>query len=262
MGAVTNARRGLLPLPLVDRPGAAPRDVLSPFAERARPTGALAVRAAAPGGDGVALVGARRVFEEAGSEPSAIAAASASVLWAAMWAAGMSAEEMADYSLSWRPEGALGVQWIGVPRLAASALRGFSGLARGAALESLFPRQVWRMCAGETEIPLHTVGYDIDARRVEPLGSEATPELTLGELALIAVTPPRRGEAVRVEGAFVTAPERKEALRALPAAPDALELPAGDGGFYDLFLDRRRWPELIRAGYAYTSTRVPIVSQL
>jgi NTE family protein len=260
-GALVNARRALLPLPLVDRPGSPPRDLFPPPAGGPDLETGPGVAGQAAGGAAVAMVGAARAFEETGVRPAAISACSASVLWGAMWAAGMSAEEMADYSLGWRPEGSLGVQWTGLPRLAVSAVRGFGGLARGAAVEQLFPRHVWHMSAGETEVALHTVALDIDADRLVPLGSEATPELTLGELARVAVTPPRRAEAVRIEGRFYAdggAVDPLSARRTLDelGVEDVLELPGGGGGFYDLFLDRRGWPEHIRAGYAATGRRL------
>jgi NTE family protein len=236
VGILTNARRTLLPLPLVDRPAAAPRDVLPPFAEHSSRAGGVSVASTASGGSAVAMVGMARAFEEARLRPEAISVSSAAALWGAMWAAGMTADEMADYSLSWRPESALGVQWAGLPRLGISAVRGFGGLARGEALERLFPRHVWRMSASETEIPVRTVARDIDRDRLEVLGSEATPDLTLGELVRVAVAPPRRGEAVRVEGRFYGS--------------------SREPAFYDLFLDRRRWPELIRDGYAATRKRL------
>ena len=257
VGLVTNARRGLLPLPLVDRPGPVPGDVLPTRVRRAPMRGRVAVAAAAPGGAAVGLIGVARVFEEAGSRPAEVAACSASVLWAVMWAAGMSSDEMVDYSLGWRPEGALGVQWVGLPRLAVSAVRGFSGLQRGAALEQLFPRHVWRMCASETEFPVRVLARDLDTGRSEWLGTEETPDVTLGELARVAVTPQRRSEAVRIEGGFLVDAADPEAVRAELDADEVIAPPAGGGGFYDLFLDRRAWPDHIRAGYDATRTRRP-----
>src|SRR6059058_5532668 len=79
-------------------------------------------------------------------------------------------------------------------------MRGFTGLAKGDALAQLFDRRLWHMSAGETDIGLHTVVYNIDRGRVEYFGSRETPELTLGELARIAVALPLVVEAVRVEG--------------------------------------------------------------
>src|SRR5205085_7002133 len=150
------------------------------------------------GGRTVALIGVARAFEEARIEPALVSACSGSVLWAAMWAAGLSAREMADFSLSWRPQDYLGIQWARAPRAAIAAARGFTGIAKGRALESLFDRRLWHMTAGETEFPLRTLVYNVSRRRLETFGSEQTPDLRLGELARIAVA--RGADAVRVEG--------------------------------------------------------------
>src|SRR5690242_12960737 len=92
------ARRALLPLPVIDRPPHVPTDVLPPF--HARPLHALEGRRVAliaGGGSGacVALIGVRRAFEEAGIEPELIVSCSGGTIWGSMWAAGMSAQEMA-----------------------------------------------------------------------------------------------------------------------------------------------------------------------
>jgi predicted acylesterase/phospholipase RssA len=152
--------------------------------------------------------------------------------------------------------------------------------------------------------------YNLDRARLEEFGSEQTPELSLGELARVAVAGPSAGEAVRVEGDLyvdgsVLDPfpaerfaaddgfDRVFALNAsLPPGLDGagerhrgadserrlrlaqqLELarrtrerlgerltliepltdrPGTGSPFYDLFLDRRRWPDLMRAGYERT----------
>jgi NTE family protein len=249
LGFLLNARQALLPLPLVDRAPAPPGDVLPPFAARRDPSLARRRLVAADGSArSVGLIGVARVFEEAGVRPAGITACSASAWWGAMWAAGCSAEEMTESVLSWRPEAHLGVQWTGLPRLTVSALRGFSGLEKADALEALFDRRTWRMSSGSTEFPFHVLAHDLDRGGYEVLGSETTPELTLGELVRVAAALPRKSEAVRIEGRFYV-----DAASAPGFAPGRL----GDGelvgrapwDFYGLFLDRRRWPELIRAGY-------------
>src|SRR5437763_8974802 len=170
-----HAREALLPLPLVDRRRTPPpADEVFPPLEP-RPVPALEgkrIGVVGSGGSGacVALVGVARAFEEAGIRPAAISACSGSALWSAMWAAGLSAQDMAEFSLSWRPQDYLDIQWTRLPRFALSALRGFTGLAKGEALARLFDRRLWHMSAGETEFPLHTVVYNIDYGRVEYFG--------------------------------------------------------------------------------------------
>src|SRR3954469_12977049 len=200
-GFIVNARRTLLPLPLVDRPSRPPRPVFA--STRARPALALrdkqvALAGGAGGGRTVALIGVARAFEEARVEPALVSACSGSVLWGAMWAAGLSAREMADFSISWRPQDYLGIQWTRAPRAAIAAARGFSGIAKGRALESLFDRRLWHMTAGETEFPIRTLVYNLGRRRLETFGTEQTPDLRLGELARIAMA--SEADPVRVEG--------------------------------------------------------------
>lgn len=279
-GFIVNARKTLLPLPVIDRPGAHPRQVFPPT--RARPAVALqgkpiAVAGGAGGGRTVALIGVARAFEEARVQPSLVAACSGSVLWASMWAAGLSAREMADFSLSWRPQDYLGIQWARAPRAALAAARGFTGIAKGRALESLFDRRLWHMTAGETEFPLRTLVYNLTRRRVEIFGTEHTPELRLGELARIAMA--REGEPVRVEGNLYVdgaSIEPQPATRLMldrfhhvfaldvtgrgdVRGDDRLtviepfdDLVSSGMDLYDLFIDRRRWPERMLSGYRAT----------
>jgi predicted acylesterase/phospholipase RssA len=276
-GFLLNARRTLLPLPLVDRPQPQPRAVFP--SSRARPALALrgkrvAVAGGAGGGRTVALIGVARAFEEARVEPALVSACSGSVLWAAMWAAGLNAREMADFSLSWRPEDYLGIQWARAPRAAIAAARGFAGIAKGRALESLFDRRLWHMTAGETEFPIRTFVYNVSRSRLETFGTEHTPDLRLGELARIAMA--SEAEPVRVEGNLYVDGARIEpqpATRLMIERVDhvfALDV-SGRGAvrpddrltpiepfddlvssgmdLYDLFIDRRRWPDLMLAGY-------------
>ena len=317
LGFLRNARRALLPLPIVDRPDPVRADVFPPFESRpALRLRGKRVGVVGSGGSGacVTLVGVARAFEEAGIRPAAISVCSGSALWGAMWAAGLSAAEMAEFSLAWRPQDYLDIQWGRLPRFALSAMRGFTGLAKGQALRRLFDRRLWHMAAGETEIPLHTMAFNMDRGRLEHFGSKATPDLTLGELVRIAVALPMLVEAVRVEGDLYVDGGVVDAFPAEPLIEDGrfdnvfglnVLLPPGleaedisgwdarrlgflDAGhqiamsghlelarrsrrrlgkrltliepvepseargfaFYDLFLDRRRWPELMRRGYA------------
>ena len=276
-GFVLNARRTLLPLPVVDRPRPSPRAVFP--SSRARPALALrgkqvAVAGGAGGGRTVALIGVARAFEEARVEPVLVSACSGSVLWAAMWAAGLSAREMADFSMSWRPEDYLGIQWARAPRAAVAAARGFSGLAKGRAVEQLFDRRLWHMTAGETEFPIRSLVYNLTRRRLETFGTRETPDLRLGELARIAVA--GESEPVRVEGNLYVDGgriEQQPATRLMldrfdhvfaldvsgrgdVRADDRLtpiepfdDLVSSGMDLYDLFIDRRRWPDMMLAGY-------------
>ena len=311
------ARRALFPLPLVDRPPRIDADVLPPF--QRRPIRALAgkrIALIAGGGAGacVSLVGVRRAFEEAGVEPELISACSGGTIWGSMWAAGMSAEEMVDFSLSWRLEDYLDVQWAKVPRYVVSALKGFTGLAKGAAIQRTFDEQFGGLTVGELSIPLMSIVYDMDRGVVDYFGSESRPDLTVGRLVRIAIALPVMIESVDVDGHlyvdggiidllpaepvlrdgpfdhvfainFMLPPQLEPedisgwterpmgVLRASRQAEQGFQLELarrtrralGDRltvvdaadhrllrgpAFYDLFIDRSRWPALIREGHA------------
>ena len=317
LGFLRRARRALLPLPLIDRPQPVDADVFPPFA--ARPIAELEgkrVALIASGGSGacVALVGVARAFEEAGIEPAFISACSGGAIWGAMWSGGMSAQEMAEFSLRWKPEDYLDIQWRHLPRFLLSALRGFTGLAKGEAIERLFDERLYGRTAGELEIPLATIVWDMDLGRLEYFGTEDTPEVTVGELVRIAIALPLFIESVPVRDHLYVDGGIVDVFPAEPVIVRAEEfdhvfgvnfiLPAGFQGsditgwhdevggilkasrqlqqgnqlelarrsartlgdrltmieatdpsivegvaFYDLFIDRSRWPELIRSGY-------------
>src|SRR3954447_3396479 len=318
---LVRARRALFPLPGVDRRAPVTADVFPPFEARPLPRfegERVAMIAGGGAGACVSLIGVRRAFEEAGIEPQLIVSCSGGTIWGAMWAAGMSAQEMADFSLGWKLEDYLDIQWAKVPRYTAAALKGFTGLAKGAAIERTFDERFGSLKAGELEIPIAPIVYDMDRGRVDYFGTESTPELTIGRLVRIAIALPAFIEAVDVgghlyvdggiidllpaepilrDGGFdhvfgvnfmlpsqlepdditgwndrpmgVLAASRQaeqgfqlelarrtqralgEHLTVIDAAdPRLLRGPA----FYDLSIDRSRWPELVRAGYERTTT--------
>lgn len=204
VGFLRRARRALFPLPLIDgAPEADASRVFPPLHPRPIETLAgkrVAVVASGGGGAAVSLIGVARALEEAGLEPAEIVGCSGGAIWGSMWASGMTAQEMADFSLRWRPEDYLDVQWLKVPRFALSALRGFTGLAKGEAIERLFDERVQGMRCAETPIPLKTIVYNMDLGRVEYFGTEGTPDVTVGHLVRVAIALPLFIESVPVHG--------------------------------------------------------------
>ena len=219
---------------------------------------------------------------------------------------------MADFSLRWKPEDYLDVQWLKLPRLALSAMRGFTGLAKGEAIEQLFDRRLFGMSAGEAPIPFTSIVWNMDLGKLEYFGTHTTPEVPLGELVRIAIALPlfiesvQVGEHLYVDGGIVDvfpaepviegdfdhvfganfmlppgfegedisgwkdrvggileasrqlqqggqmelARRSKETLGERLTLIDATDHSIVNGiAFYDLFIDRERWPELMREGY-------------
>jgi NTE family protein len=224
-----HARGVFLPLPLIDRPQPIDSDVFPPL--RSRPIHALKdkrIGVIASGGGGcVSMIGVARAFEEAGIEPAMYSASSGGTIWGAMWAAGMSAQEMADFSLSWRAEDYLDVQWARIPRFALSALKGFTGLMKGRAIEHLFNERLWSMPVGDTVFPITSIVYNMDLGTVEYFGTEQMPELTIGELVRIAIALPLFIESVPVNGHLYVDGGTVELFPAQPALQD--------GGFDHIF---------------------------
>ncbi len=198
------ARRALLPLPLIDRPEEVDASqVFPPFTERPAlelEGKRVALVVSGGGGAAVALAGVRRAFEEAGVEPAEIVSCSGGAIWGSMWAGGMSAQEMAEFSLSWRPRDYLDVDWLALPRYALSALRGFTGIAKGEAIERLFDRRLRDMRCGDTPIPITTIVYNMDLGTVEYFGTARTPDVPIGHLVRVAIALPLFIESVPVHG--------------------------------------------------------------
>ena len=315
-----HARRALLPVPLIDRPQKLPSDVFPPFRRRrATALRGKHVAVVASGGAGacVALIGVARAFEEADLRPELISGCSGGGMFGSLWAAGLSAQEMADFVLSWQPERYLDPQWLRLPRFAFTALRGFTGAIKGEAVERLFNERFGGLTAGELPIPLATIVCNTDLGVVEYFGTKTTPELEIGRLVRITIALPAFIEAVAVRGHLyvdgglvdllptqpviehgpfdhvfginfmlpeglnpddVTGWHQKPmgivrasrgvqqayhvefARRARRELGDTLTIidaadPALCRGvwLYDLFIDRSRWPELIRTGYERTT---------
>lgn len=204
IGFLRRARRALLPLPIIDRPQQVDASgIFPPFESRPIPElqgKRVALVVSGGGGAAVSLIGVARAFEEVGVEPSEIVGCSGGAIWGSMWAAGMSAQEMADFSLAWKPEDYLDIQWLSLPRFALSALRGFTGLAKGEAIERLFDERLWGMRCGDTEIPITTIVYNMDLGTIEYFGTTRTPDVSVGHLVRVAVALPLFIESVSVHG--------------------------------------------------------------
>ncbi len=315
-----HARRALLPLPLIDRGPRPSGDVFPPFRRRPIRTMAgkrVAVVASGGGGAAVSVIGAARAFEEAGLEPELICGCSGGGLFSSLWAAGLSAQEMADFVLSWEPERYLDPRWLRLPRFVLTALRGFSGVMKGEAVEQLYNERFGSTSVGELPIALATIVYNADRGLIEYLGTHTTPEVSLGRVVRITIALPPFIEAVEVRGHLYVdggvvellptqpvldygpfdqvfglnfmLPERltpaditgwhrrrmgivlatrelqqayhvefarraKRELGDLLTIIDTADPGLCRGGWLmDLFIDRSRWPELIRTGYERTT---------
>jgi NTE family protein len=236
----------------------------------------------ASGGSGAtaAVVGVRRAFEDAGLEPAVITAASGSVLFASLWACGLSAEEIGQFWLSLFPRDYVDPSWRAVARRALHRFRGTHGLVRGAAIERAFHHRIGSIRLGETRIPFAAAVHNLDAGRVELLSSRRTPELPVARVARIAIAVPT--EVGPDELARPWSAAGSGVVDVLPTEPlddeDPLHLVIGTSSyvepapcdlgdrlellepvshehvhaahFYESFLDRRQWRRYMLAGRA------------
>jgi NTE family protein len=190
--------RALAPLPQAQPPRApvfAPREPL-----RVRALEGKRIGLVASGGSGAtaALCGIRRALEEASLDVVALSACSGSVLFATLWAAGLSSDQMARFWLDLAARDYVDPDWRALARAPFSRFRGYGGLLRGTAIEQRYRDRFGDLALGETKIPLSAVVWNIDLNRVEYIGSRATPELGLAQAARVAISIPVFVEPVRL----------------------------------------------------------------
>ena len=183
-----------------------------PFAVPALADQRIAVVASGGSGATAAVVGVRRAFEEAGVEPVIISACSGSVLFASLWACGLSAEEIARFWLEIPTSDYVDPDWRALGRGVLHRFRGTTGLLRGEAIERTFRRRLGARTLGETRIPFAAVVWNIDENRVEYLSTRHTPDLEIARVARIAISIPIMVEPVQIGATWF-----------------------GDGGIVDIF---------------------------
>lgn len=183
-----------------------------PFAVPALAGQRIAVVSSGGSGATAALVGVQRAFEEAALEPVVISGCSGSVLFASLWACGLSADEIARFWLEIPTSAYVDPDWSAVARGALHRFRSTTGLLRGDAIEETFRRRLGDRTLGETKIPFAAVVWNIDDNRVEYLSTWRTPELAVARVARIAISIPIMVEPVQLGSAWY-----------------------GDGGIVDIF---------------------------
>lgn len=186
----------------------APEPIAVPGLARRR----IAIVASGGSGATASIVGVRRAFEEAGIEPVLLSACSGAVLFASLWACGLSAEDIAQFWLDMPTSDYVDPDWRGAMRGALHRFRGTTGLLRGEAIERSFRRRLGDRTLGQTAIPFAAVVWNIDDNRVEFLSSHRTPDLPVARVARIAISIPIMVAPVQIGTAWY-----------------------GDGGIVDIF---------------------------
>ena len=262
----------LLPIPGIDRPDRPGAYVLPSL--RRRPIKSLAKqRIALIGGAGacVSLIGVPRAFEEAAVEPAPISACSGGAIWESMWAAGLSAQATADFSVSWR----LAVGEFPIPFTSivydmdrgrvdyfGTASRPELPIGRLVHIAMALPGFIESV---EVDGHLYVDGGIIDLLPAQPILRDGAFDHVF---AVSFMLPPqlepeditgwqnRRMGFLRASRPAEQGSHLEFADRMRRALGDTLTvIDASDNqllrgpAFYDLFIDRSRWPELIRGGY-------------
>ena len=195
-------RRTLLPLP-TDREPTLQADPFPSFKRLGLPRlRRLKVAVVVSGGSGAtaSVVGVQRVFEEAGIRPTAIAASSGAVLFAALWACGLDAAAIARFWLTLPRSGYVDPDWKSLVRSAGRALGGWAGLLRGEALEKSVRALIGDVRLGDTAFPFSMPAWNVDLNRVEILGSRTTPKVPVAVAMRVAVAIPIFVEPVQMGG--------------------------------------------------------------
>jgi NTE family protein len=187
---IDDARRALVPLPFDARP-----DPASPFPPIELPAVSAnqpSVALLATGGSGAlaSVVGVARALEEHGRRPSLISLCSGSALFGFPIAAGISADDVATFSLGLRPDDYVDVDWPRLALLGPTLGRGFAGIIRGERLEATYRTLLGDITLAEMPIPAYAPIWNVEENRVEFLGPRTYPRVTVARAIRMAVSLP------------------------------------------------------------------------
>ncbi len=156
----------------------------------------------ATGGSGAlaSVVGAARALEEAGVRPAVISLCSGSALFGFPVAAGIPAEEVAEFVLAFEPADYVDVDWRRLASLAPTAGRGFAGIIRGERIEATYRRLLGDMTLAELEIPAYAPVWSIEKNRLDYIGPRTHPGLTVARAIRMAIALPLFVEPVALGG--------------------------------------------------------------
>ncbi len=201
-GLLTDAARAALALP----PGPVsveerqPFPPIQPYSTQVAKGQRIALAATGGSGAMASLVGAARALEEAGLHPSVYSLCSGSALFGFPLAAGLSAEEVADFTLGLLPRDYVDLDWSRLLRLALTAGRGFAGVIAGDAIEDTYRWLLGDMTLGDLPIPAYAPIWNVEQNRVEFIGPQTYPKLSVARAVHMAVALPLFIQPVEFNG--------------------------------------------------------------
>jgi NTE family protein len=192
-GFLNTIRRSLVTLPF-EKPAAIETH---PFPEPGRRRLDAALRGrrfalVATGGSGAlaSVVGVWRALEESGMQPDVVSVCSGSSLFGFPLAAGLPAEEVAEFTLSLRTEDYVDVNWPGLASVLIAGGRGFARMVLGERIEQTYRRLVGDMTLGELPIPCYAPIWNIEENRLEYAGPRTHPDLPVARVIRAAIAIP------------------------------------------------------------------------
>lgn len=173
---------------------------MTPYATKVRDGQRVALAATGGSGAMASVVGAARALEEGGLRPSVISLCSGSALFGFPLAAGLSAEEVAAFTLDLRPEDYVDVDWGRLLSLIPTVGRGFAGILRGDAIEETYRRLLGDMTLGELAVPAYAPIWNVEQNRLEFIGPRTYPDLLVARAVHMAVALPLFIQPVELGG--------------------------------------------------------------
>lgn len=203
MGALTDLRRAMLPLPFDPKPaGGNPFPPAQPFRSRRFAGKRVALMATGGSGAMASLVGAARALEEAGITPTVITLCSGSAMFGFPLAAGMPAQEVAEFVLSLAPTDYIDVGWRRMALLVPTVGRGFGGFVDGDRLEAVYRQLLGDRTLGELAIPAFAPVWSVEHNQLEYLGPTTHPDLPVARAVRMAVALPLLIQPVEMDGGW------------------------------------------------------------
>lgn len=201
-GFVSDAARAMVRRP-AEPPGGRdlrPFPPAAPFATRVRDGERVALVATGGSGALASVVGVARAMEEGGVRPAVISLCSGSALFGFPIAAGVPADEVAEFTIGLRPEDYVDIDWSRLAALAPTGARGFAGLLRGEAIERAYRRLLGDMTLGEMPIPAYAPIWNVEQNRLEYIGPRTYPDVPVARAVHMAIALPLFIEPVELGG--------------------------------------------------------------
>jgi NTE family protein len=183
------ARRLVVP----DPPPRIEGEIFPPFVPLEVPALAgkrVGIVATGGGGAMVCAVGVTRACEEAGLQIAGISTCSGSAVTLAPIAAGLDAQQTAEFLLSFRQQDYVDPDWRQLLKIPLALGRGFTGLLDTEGIERLYAERLGRVTVGELPIPFYANIWDMDHNLLLYLGTRTRPEMALARVVRAAVTLP------------------------------------------------------------------------